>query len=139
MPEIEVSFPGGKRVDARVGNFVVRTDQPVEAGGDGSAIAPFDLFLASLATCAGHYVLAYCHTRGLSTAGLGLRERVELDPATKLPQRIVIEIDLPASFAEHQRAAILRAAESCKVKKVIAAQPIIDVVVAGSAPLARAS
>src|SRR5690242_6208835 len=57
MNDIEVSFPGGKRVDARVGSFVVHTDQPADQGGEGGAVSPFDLFLASLATCAGIYVL----------------------------------------------------------------------------------
>ena len=55
--EIEVSFPGGKRVDATFGGFTIRTDQPVSAGGQGSAPEPSALFLASLATCAGIYVV----------------------------------------------------------------------------------
>ena len=40
--EIEVTFPAGKRVDARVGAFTIATDQPVESGGEGSAPAPFE-------------------------------------------------------------------------------------------------
>lgn len=127
MEDIEVSFPGGKRVDARIGAFVVRTDQPVELGGDASAVAPFDLFLASIATCAGIYTLGFCQARGISTEGLLLRQHVEIDPATKLPTRIEMEIVLPASFPEKYRASIVRAAESCKVKKTIALQPTIEV------------
>jgi ribosomal protein S12 methylthiotransferase accessory factor len=127
--DIDVLFPGGKRVDARVGDFEVRTDQPPELGGEGSAVAPFDLFLASLATCAGIYVLGFCQARKLSTEGLSMRLAVaETDPMTKLPSRIRIELTLPASFPEHLCAAVVRAAESCKVKKLIAAQPLIDVV-----------
>ena len=126
MEDIEVTFPGGKRVDAKVGSYVVHTDQPVEAGGDASAVAPFDLFLASLATCAGIYVLGFCQARGLSTAGLGLRQRIELDVETKLPKRVHLELQLPPSFPDKYRAAIVRAAEGCKVKKTIAAAPLID-------------
>ncbi len=140
MEDIEVTFPGGKRVDARVGAHVVRTDQPVESGGGGTAVAPFDLFLASLATCAGLYVLAFCRARDLSTDGLALRQRVDVDPATKLPSRIRLELRLPPSFPDKYRASILRAAEGCKVKKTIAAGPVVEVVVAEvDAPLARAS
>src|SRR5215471_4208280 len=58
--DIEVSFPGGKRVDAQVGEFAIRTDQPEALGGAGTAPTPYDLFLASLATCAGIYVLGFC-------------------------------------------------------------------------------
>lgn len=140
MEDIEVTFPGGKRVDAQVGAYVVRTDQPVESGGGGSAVAPFDLFLASLATCAGLYVLAFCQARDLSTDGLALRQRVDVDPATKLPSRIRLELKLPPSFPDKYRAAVLRAAEGCKVKKTIAAGPVVEVVEAqADAPLAQAS
>jgi len=140
MDDIEVTFPGGKRVDAQLGPFVVRTDQPVEAGGAGSAVAPFDLFLASLATCAGIYVLGFCQARGLSTEGIGLRQHLDVDPATKLPSHIRLELTLPASFPDKYRAAVVRAAEGCKVKKTMAAAPLIDVVVAqAEASLAHAS
>ena len=127
MEDIEVWFPGGKRVDARAGAFVVHTDQPPESGGNATAIAPFDLFLASLAACAGHYVLAFCQARGLPTAGVSIRQRVEVDPATKLPGRIRLELALPPSFPEKYRTAVVRAAEGCKVKKTIAAAPLIEV------------
>jgi len=127
MMDIEVSFPGGKRVDARVGAHVVRTDQPPEQGGEGSAVAPFDLFLASIATCAGIYVVGFCQARGLSVDGISLREHVELDETTHLPKHITLELGLPPSFPEKYRAAVVRAAEGCKVKKTMAAMPIIDV------------
>jgi putative redox protein len=141
MMDIDVLFPGGKRVDARFGDFVVRTDQPPQLGGEGSAVAPFDLFLASLATCAGIYVLGFCQARQLSTEGLAMRMAIaEVDPATKLPTRIRLELTLPPSFPEHLRAAVVRAAESCKVKKVIAAQPVIEVLAAtAQSTLAHAS
>jgi ribosomal protein S12 methylthiotransferase accessory factor len=135
MEDIEVTFPGGKRVDARVGAYVVSTDQPVELGGAGSAPAPFDVFLASLAACAGAYVLAFCQARGVSTEGIALRQSAEVDPATKLPKRLRLELRLPASFPEKYRTAVVRAAEGCKVKKTMAAQPAIEVVLASSEPL----
>ena len=140
MDDIEVTFPGGKRVDARVGAHVIHTDQPVEAGGEGAAVAPFDLFMASLATCAGLYVLGFCQARGLSTVGLALRQHVDIDPTTKLPSRIRIEVRLPAGFPEKYRAAVGRAAEGCKVKKTIASAPAIEVAIAQSdALLSQAS
>ncbi|MBI5538409.1 MAG: OsmC family protein [Deltaproteobacteria bacterium] len=125
--EIEVKFPGGKRVDAHFGDQVIRTDQSVKDGGEGSAAAPFDLFLASIATCAGIYVLGFCQARGLSTEGITLKQRVEVNPETKLPSAIRMELGLPASFPEKYREAVVRAAEGCKVKKTIAAAPAISV------------
>ena len=52
MDEMTVTFPGGRRVNASYGDFEIATDQSPDHGGDASAPEPFDLFLASLATCA---------------------------------------------------------------------------------------
>lgn len=126
--DITVSFPGGKRVDAQVGDLTVATDQPVELGGDGSAAAPFDLFLASIAACAGVYALGFCQARGLSTEGLGLVQRHTVDPDSHLVSRVTLELTLPVGFPEKYRAAIQRSVEGCKVKKNIVAAPVFDVV-----------
>jgi putative redox protein len=131
--DIQVTFPGGLRVDAQVGGATIHTDQPVLAGGDASAPAPFDLFLASLATCAGIYALGYCRARGLSTEGLALLQRVDYDEATKLPSNVRLELTLPKGFPKHHEPAILRAMGSCKVKKTLAAAPTFDVVLASDA------
>ena len=42
--EMKVIFPGGMRVDVEYKGFIIKTDQPVYQGGDGSFPAPFDLF-----------------------------------------------------------------------------------------------
>jgi ribosomal protein S12 methylthiotransferase accessory factor len=132
--DIKVNFPGGKRVDATFGKHVVRTDQPVEGGGEDSAPAPFDLFLASLATCAGIYVVGFCQSRNIPLDGIDLVQRHEHDELGQLTG-IEIELTLPASFPEKYRQAVVNAAAKCKVKKVIAAQPPITVksVIAGEA------
>ena len=127
--ELTITFPGGKRVDASFGGHVVRTDQPVGGGGTDVAPAPFDLFLASLGTCAGLYVLAFCQARGIPTAGLELVERVESDATTHLPTAIDIDVKLPPGFPEKYTTAVRRAAEHCKVKNVLAAPPPVRVAV----------
>lgn len=128
--DIEVSFPGGKRVDASFGGFVVATDQPPSGGGQGSAPAPYDVFLASIATCAGIYALGFCHARQLPTDGLKIVQKHDLDPDTHLVRGVTLEVTLPEGFPERYRGAILRAVEGCKVKKTIAAAPTFTVVAA---------
>ena len=51
--EFRITLGENKRVDAHVGDFLIKTDQSVKMGGDGSAPEPFTLFLASIGTCAG--------------------------------------------------------------------------------------
>jgi putative redox protein len=127
MATVTVTFPGGKRVDAEYGGFTFKTDQPPEAGGEGSAPPPFDLFLASIATCAGIYVKGYCDARGLATEGLGLAMHVEREPEKGRVVRLAIEIELPPGFPEKHREAVIRAADLCAVKKHILAPPAFEV------------
>ena len=133
MEKVEITFPGGKRVDAKVGNHIVHTDQPIDAGGEDTAVAPFDLFLASLATCAGLYVLGFCQARQIPTDGLGIVQHHTYDPVTKQLVDVELELELPPGFPERYRDAIVRAAEGCKVKKLLAHPPAISVSVAGPA------
>lgn len=125
--DIKVTFPGGKRVDAEVAGYTVHTDQPVEQGGAGGAPAPFDLFLASLATCAGLYVLGFCRARGIATDGVQIVQHNHLDPATHRLEGVELEIELPPSFPGKYREAVVRAAEGCKVKKALMSPPALTV------------
>jgi ribosomal protein S12 methylthiotransferase accessory factor len=128
MHPIVVRFPGGKRVDAECAGHVIHTDQPSDLGGDGSAPEPFTLFLAALATCAGYYVLAFCNTRGISMQGIGIALDHE-KAATGRLQKVRLSIDLPPGFPEKYIDGVRRAADSCKVKKVLLDPPTIDVMV----------
>ncbi len=125
---VQVSFPGGKRVDARVGEFDILTDQSVNAGGEASAPEPFDLFLASIATCAGVYALGFCQSRDISTVGMSLSMEYERNDQKKLISRIFLHLNLPDSFPEKYHSGVIRAMEQCAVKKHILDAPefIID-------------
>jgi ribosomal protein S12 methylthiotransferase accessory factor len=125
--EIEISFPGGARVDASFGAYTVRTDQPPAGGGEGSAPTPFALFLASFGTCAGIYVLGFLRQRGLPTEGVRLIQRDTRNAASGMTERVEIEILLPPDFPEKYRGAVVRAAEQCAVKKHLEKPPVIVV------------
>jgi ribosomal protein S12 methylthiotransferase accessory factor len=127
MSTMNVSFPGGKRVDAEWGGFTIHTDQPVEGGGGGAAPAPFDLFLASIATCAGIYVKGFCDSRGIATEGLALEMRIEREPPGARVARLTLEIRLPPGFPEKHRDAVVRAADLCAVKKHILKPPLFEI------------
>jgi len=124
--DIRVTFPGGVRVDAEFHGITIKTDQPVYAGGAGSAPSPFDLFLASLATCAGYYVLAFCRSRKIPTTGIEVSMRTEKDPEIKMISRILIDISLPPDFPEKYTAAVVKAADQCTVKAHLLQAPEIE-------------
>jgi ribosomal protein S12 methylthiotransferase accessory factor len=124
--DIEISFPGGKRVDASAGAFTIATDQPVEDGGEASAPSPFALFLASLGTCAGLYVLGFCRARRIPTEGVRLVQRSENDDKGRVT-RIAIEVHVPPEFPVEYRDVVAHAAAACKVKKTIANPPAFEI------------
>jgi ribosomal protein S12 methylthiotransferase accessory factor len=124
---MEITFPGGARVDARFGPHTVRTDQPAKSGGEDSAPSPFQLFLASIGTCAGIYVLGFCRQRGLPTDGIRIVQRMERDPRTGLVGRIGLDIEVPPEFPAKYHDALVRTADQCAVKKHLEHPPAFDV------------
>lgn len=121
--EMQVSFPGGKKVTAQYNGFTIATDQSPEDGGEGSAPEPFALFLASLATCTGIYALVFCQARGIDPQGMGLRLETVSGPEGKGLARVEMELTLPPGFPPKYEKAIGRVAEGCAVKKVIMNPP----------------
>jgi len=127
MAQMTVSFPGGKKVDAHYNGFTIATDQSPRGGGEGSAPQPFDLFLASIATCAGIYVKGFCDARGLDTTGLSLSMDIVPDPVAHRIAALNLVVHLPEGFPEKHREAVLRSAELCAVKQHLHQPPRITV------------
>jgi len=125
--QMKVYFPGGKKVNADYNGFTIETDQMVMAGGESSAPQPFDLFLASIGTCAGIYVLGFCQQRGLSTEGIEIIQTIEPNPKTRLVGKINLEIRVPDSFPGKYHEALIRSAELCAVKKHMEDPPEFNV------------
>jgi len=125
--EMIVDFPGGARVDAHFNGFTVKTDQPANGGGDGSAPTPFLTFLASLGTCAGIYVLGFCRSRGLPTEGIRIIQRMHTNSLNGALEKVELEIQVPPTFPEKYYPALIRSADQCAVKKAIEQPPAFDV------------
>ena len=124
--EMIIDFPGGSRVDAHFGAHTVKTDQPIPGGGEDSAPTPFAVFLASIGTCAGIYVLGFCRQRGLPTDGIRIVEKVNYAP-TGMVEDIDLEIQVPADFPAKYYEALIRSADQCKVKQHLAKPPKFNV------------
>ena len=133
--EIMVDFPGGDRVDAHFGPYTVLTDQPNAVGEAGSAPTPFSLFLASIATCAGIYVLGFCNKRNLPTDGMKIIQRSHTNRETGMVESVDIEIQTPAGFPEKYLPSLIRSAELCAVKKHIEKPPVFTVFTQSLAPV----
>jgi putative redox protein len=125
--EMEIRFPGGKKVEALFDDLTVLTDQPIEDGGTGSAPSPFDLFLASIGTCTGYYVLSFCQKNHIPTDHISLVASMNRNPKTHLVEHCDITIKVPADFPEKYTNAIIKAADVCTVKRHLQNPPQIDI------------
>lgn len=126
--EMIIDFPGGARVDAHFGPFTVATDQRPEGGGEGLAPMPFEVFLSSIGTCAGIYVLGFCRQRNLPTDGIRIIQHIQSHRTTGMVEKIDLEIQVPPSFPPQYHSALIRSAELCKVKKTLEHPPQFEIV-----------
>ena len=126
--EMEILFPGGKKVNSTYKGFVIETDQSKDEGGEGSAPEPYDLFLASIGTCAGIYVLIFCQERNINTEKLKIGLEFHRNDKTHLIEKINIRIVLPPEFPEKYKPAIIRTAELCTVKRNMANPPEFNII-----------
>ena len=125
--ELKVAFSGNYKIDVDFKGFTVKTDQPVRDGGDGTAPAPFDLFLASIAACAGYYALAFCKERQISTEGLGVTMTTEKGEVSRMIDKISIVVDVPPGFPEKYRPALVKAVDHCTVKAHMVRAPQFEI------------
>ena len=117
-----IDFPGGSRVDAHFSGHTVPTDQPPAS----SAPMPFEVFLASIGTCAGIYVLGFCRQRNLPTDGIRIVQRNHPNMQGMI-EKIDLEIQVPPTFPAQYYDALVRSAELCKVKKTLEHPPVFEV------------
>ena len=66
---------------------------------------------------AGYYVQRFCRSRNIATDNIELQVHTSKDPETRMISKIDIEIRLPSEFPQKYDAAVVRAAETCAVKK----------------------
>jgi len=125
---MKITFEGKKKIIADFNGHRIVTDQPVRAGGEGSAPAPFDLFLASIGTCAGIYVKSFCDQRGISTEGISLEQEMKYNSETHLISELEIRIILPESFPDKYKDAVVNSANLCAVKRHLHNPPAMSVV-----------
>jgi len=127
--EMDISFPEGKKVNAHFDDFEIKTDQSVYSGGSGEAPDPFSLFLSSIGTCTGVYVLRFCQKRNIPTDSVRLVLKTETNDQTRLVENIIITIHVGEHFPEKYKDAIIKTASLCTVKKHLENPPKVHLTV----------
>ena len=129
--DMKIEFGGRKKVNAVYKDYTINTDQPKTAGGDGSAPAPFDLYLASIGTCVGFYIQFFCQRHDIPMEYVQLTLKTERDISSGLIGKIILDIQVTQDFPEKFVNALKSVAEQCVVKKQILNPPDFDIQVVG--------
>ena len=124
-----IDFPKGQIVTAKFQGFQVTTDQLVESGGENTAPDPFSLFLSSIGTCTGIYVLRFCQERNLPTEDLNLILKTQWNEKKRLISTIDITINTGNTFPDKYKNTLVKVANLCTVKRHLEKPPIINVTI----------
>ncbi len=116
MSGFKVTFPGNKKIDVAFNNFKIKTDQAKENGGDETAPEPYDVFISSLAACAGIYAKSFCDVRKLSTNNMYISCNVSFKEEQKLMDQVNITLHVNQDFPEKYIKAIIKSMNGCAVK-----------------------
>ncbi len=114
---MEIYFGKNQKVEAHHKGFVIQTDQPVKEGGDNEHPSPFDLFLASIGTCAAFYVKSFCQQRKIPDSDIKLSLKTHRDTNSGMVSKVDIDILLPSDFPDKYKEAVIKSAHQCTVKK----------------------
>ncbi len=121
MADMEIRLAEG-RADAHFKGLTLQT-------GGNATPSPFDLFIASLGTCAALTAKGYCKSRNLNCEGMQILIDLERDPDTRLASKIKMELVLPEDFPAEHRDRLVKAAGACFVKKHLYQQPEFEMTI----------
>ena len=132
--EVKVCYQSGKRFTAETRGHQIIVDQPRDNDGDDAGMTPPELFLSSLASCAGYYAAEYLKARNLPTDGLEIRLTGEKGDQ---PARIVsLDMDVKApGLNKHHRDGILHAIEACLLTRTLHSAPRVQMHIAGTSSI----
>ncbi len=125
--KFDITMAGNKKIDARFRGFTMRTDQPLSDGGDNTAPAAFELFLASIGACAGFFIVSFCQSRNIPTDNIKISQTAFRNDKTHMVERVTLAIELPPDFPEKYKKALIKTADSCTVKKHLVNPPQIEI------------
>ena len=120
-----ITFDGKKKVSAHIREFTIHTDQQAKDGGENTAPSPLEHFLAAIGTCAGFYVAAFCQSRSIPMDNMSIVQTVFRNDTTHMVEKVTLDIVLPPDFPEKYKAAVIKAADTCTVKKHLLQPPEI--------------
>jgi len=129
---------GNVKVEINAGNHSLLADEPVASGGSDAGLNPYDLLLASLASCKIITMQMYAHRKGWPVKGIEINmsthkvhakdcEDCESNPDARV-DIIETEIRLLGNLDQEQREQIIEISEKCPVHRTLTSETKIRTV-----------
>jgi putative redox protein len=131
-PEVLVRYENGTRFAATCDGYTVSTGKGDDGDTGRDGMGPAQLFVASLGTCIGLYVTAYCKHHGIRCDGLTVELSREVAHAPSRTTKVTAKINLGAPVSPADAEAILQVAHRCHVHYSIEQGMEIAIALAGS-------
>ena len=137
MSEVTVTSLANLQNEVRYGNNqTLITDEPVDAGGEGTGPDPYSLLLAALGSCISMTTTLYAKRKGwpLERVVVRLRQQrihaadcVECkDPKEGFVHRIERAVAFEGNLSDEQHARLQEIAHKCPVHKTLTSQIVIS-------------
>ncbi len=115
------------RVTISNGRHTILSDEPVEKGGEDTGPAPYELLLASLASCTLITLQLYASHKGIELGGVSARyeheKREDVDAAGR--KRVVdvftSHVEIAGDYTDAQRERLEQIVQRCRVHKTLIA------------------
>ena len=124
MTPISVRHETNDRFRISIRGHEVVVDQPAPAGGDDGP-TPTELFVASLAACAGFYARRFLARHGLRDGELAISCEFGWAQDHSHVDSIALRVELPAGVPKGLEAPLLRVIEQCTVHESIRQVPVV--------------
>ncbi|HET6385406.1 MAG TPA: OsmC family protein [Armatimonadota bacterium] len=137
MATVNVRSMDGLQQEITAGKNVILADEPVEAGGGGTGLNPYELLLAALGACKSMTVSMYARRKGWDLQRVDVELNHEKDYArdcVDCPEknvkldRITVRLRFTGNLDDDQRRRLREIAGRCPVHRTLTGQiEIVDV------------
>jgi uncharacterized OsmC-like protein len=105
----------------------IRTDLPVDNGGQGRDFSPTDLFASSLGACAATIMGKMAESQGKSITGTHIAIEKEMGANPRHVAKIILRFAFPESVDAKDRAKYLASIKACPVHNSLGDNVVVEV------------
>jgi uncharacterized OsmC-like protein len=125
--EVKISHLGQVKFNIQSRSHSILCDQPVDNGGEDTAMTPPELMLASLGSCAAFYAVQYLKCHNLADSGVEVSVTADKLKAPARLGNFNIRVEYPVALNEEQTEGLLRSVRHCLIHNTLLSPPDIKI------------